>query len=104
MLIGSVIDQVAAILSAAVFSSGAVFAWQCARGQLVAAALQPALLYSALLALLLPLPLGFLYQVRPDGRSAQACSIHFTAAPKGSAGMFWESTAALHDVCFSMLR
>lgn len=66
-------DQVAAVLSAAVFGSGAVFAWQCARGELAAAALQPALLYSALAALLLPLPLGVLYQVRLFDRRSAAC-------------------------------
>ena len=55
--------QAAALLTAAVLSSGALFAYHCAREQLALAALHPVALYSGLLALLV-LPVDLLFRVR----------------------------------------
>lgn len=46
-----------------VLSSGALFAYHCAQGQLALAALHPVALYSALV-LLLMLPIDFVFRVR----------------------------------------
>ena len=55
--------QAAALLTGVVLSSGALFAYHCAQGQLALAALHPVALYSALL-LLLVLPVDFFFRVR----------------------------------------
>jgi hypothetical protein len=75
--------QAAALLTAAVLSSGALFAYHCAREQLALAALHPVALYTGLAALLV-LPVNLLFRVRGaannccgmacDGRAPRSCS------------------------------
>ena len=57
----------AALASAAVLSSGALFAYHCYTGALEAASWQPLLLYCAVLAFLL-LPANAVYKVRAPPR------------------------------------
>lgn len=76
------------MLTAGVLSSGALFAYHCARGQLALAALHPVALYSGLLLLLL-LPVNLLFRARPlarclapapPGSLAGACAAWLPAA------------------------
>ena len=78
--------QLAAVVSAAVATSAAAFAWLCWRGQLDLAAWQPRVVYLALLALLL-LPMDIAHQVR-------ACD-RILSAEKG--GRFHLGRASLHQ-------
>lgn len=63
--VGAPVAQLAAMVSAAVATSAAAFAWLCWRGQPGLAAWQPCAIYLALpLALLVPL--DFAYKARPE--------------------------------------
>ena len=61
---GTAAMQLAALSSATIFASGALFVYCCSAGAAGVAAWQPPLLYGGLLAFLL-FPNNIVYQVRP---------------------------------------
>ena len=71
-----------------VLSSGALFAYHCAQGQLALAALHPVALYSALLLLLL-LPVDFVFRVSDPLGLAHAAGYGCEGA--------WNSGCSMHS-------